>query len=240
MDPLCPEDKGSIEITNLQGGTAPLEYYLNGKKVSLSALDYLNSGLYIFKAIDSENCEVSDTIRILDAATFDVMFDDHIELEEGTSHSLTFPIQNPKIASIQVSPNSDVVIQNGRELKFSPKEDITYTLTFKDERGCELIKTITFTIKRNEGFYPPTIFSPNGDNINDVWQPIYGNVYTLVSATIFDRWGEQVYYTNNPSVEWNGTYKSQQCNPGVYVYLIELRHRDGSVKKFSGDVGLIR
>ena len=240
IDPICPEDRGSIEITNLQGGTAPLEYYLNGKKVSLSALDYLNSGLYIFKAIDSENCEVSDTIRILDAAIFDVVFDDHIELEEGTNHSLTFPNQNPKIASIQVSPNSDVVIQNGIELKFSPKEDITYTLTFTDERGCELIKTITFTIKRNEGFYAPTAFSPNGDNINDVWQPIYGNVYTLVSATIFDRWGEQVYYTNNPSVEWNGTYKSQQCNPGVYVYLIELRHRDGSVKKFSGDVSLIR
>jgi len=240
MDPLCPEDKGSIEITNLQGGSAPLEYYLNGKKVSLSALDYLNSGFYIFKAIDSENCEVSDTIQILDAAIFDVVFDDQIELEEGTSHSLTFPIQNPKIASIQVSPNSDVVIQNGSELKFSPKEDITYTITFTDERGCELIKTITFTIKRNEGFYAPTAFSPNGDNINDVWQPIYGNVYTLVSAKIFDRWGEQVYYTNNPSVEWNGTYKSQQCNPGVYVYLIELRHRDGSVKKFSGDVGLIR
>jgi gliding motility-associated-like protein len=240
MDPLCPEDKGSIEITNLQGGTAPLEYYLNGKKVSLSALDYLNSGIYIFKAIDSENCEVSDTIQILDAAIFDVVFDDQIELEEGESHSLTFPNQNPKIASIQVSPNSDVVIQNGTELKFSPKEDITYTITFTDERGCELIKTITFTIKRNEGFYPPTIFSPNGDNINDTWQPTYGNVYTLVSATIFDRWGEQVYYTNNPSVEWNGTYKSQQCNPGVYVYLIELRHRDGSVKKFSGDVGLIR
>ncbi|HUN17827.1 MAG TPA: hypothetical protein PK622_13475, partial [Saprospiraceae bacterium] len=152
MDPICPEDLGSIEIKNLQGGTAPFEYYLNGKKVSLSALDNLNSGLYVFKAIDSENCEVSDTIQILDAAIFDVVFDDEIELEEGTSHSLTFPIQNPKIASIQVSPNSDVVIQNGTVLKFSPKEDITYILTFTDERGCELIKTITFTIKRNEGF----------------------------------------------------------------------------------------
>jgi len=240
MDPICPEDLGSIEIKNLQGGTAPFEYYLNGKKVSLSALDNLNSGLYIFKAIDSENCEVSDTIRILDAATFDVVFDDQIELEEGESHSLTFPNQNPKIESIQVSPNSDVVIQNGIELKFSPKEDITYTLTFTDERGCELIKTITFTIKRNEGFYPPTIFSPNGDNINDTWQPTYGNVYTLVSASIYDRWGEQVYYSNDPSTGWNGNHKTQPCNPGVYVYLIELRHRDGSVKKFSGDLGLIR
>ncbi len=240
INPICPEDLGSIEIKNLQGGTAPFEYYLNGKKVSLSALDNLNSGLYVFKAIDSENCEVSDTIRILDAATFDVVFDDHIELEEGTSHSLTFPIQNPKIASIQVSPNSDVVIQNGTELKFSPKEDITYILTFTDERGCELIKTITFTIKRNEGFYPPTIFSPNGDNINDIWQPTYGNVYTLVSASIYDRWGEQVYYSNDPSTGWNGNHKTQPCNPGVYVYLIELRHRDGSVKKFSGDLGLIR
>ena len=240
MDPLCPEDKGSIEITNLQGGTAPLEYYLNGKKISLSALDNLNAGLYIFKAIDSENCEVSDTIQILDAAVFDVSIKELIELAEGESYSLSFANHNPKISSIQVLPNSDVVIQNGIELKFSPKEDITYTLTFTDEHGCELIKTITFTIKRNEGFYAPTAFSPNGDNINDVWQPIYGNVYTLVSASIYDRWGEQVYYTNNPSVEWNGTYKSQQCNPGVYVYLIELRHRDGSVKKFSGDVGLIR
>ncbi|MBK7226761.1 MAG: gliding motility-associated C-terminal domain-containing protein [Saprospiraceae bacterium] len=240
MDPICPEDKGSIEITNLQGGTAPLEYYLNGKKVSLSALDNLNSGIYIFKAIDSENCEVSDTIQIIDAAVFDVSIKELIELEEGESYSLSFANHNPKISSIQVSSNSDVVIQNGTELKFSPKEDITYTITFTDERGCELIKTITFSIKRNEGFYPPTIFSPNGDNINDIWQPTYGNVYTLVSASIYDRWGEQVYYTNNQSVEWNGTYKSQQCNPGVYVYLIELRHRDGSVKKFSGDVGLIR
>lgn len=68
-------------------------------------------------------------------------------------------------------------------------------------------------------YWVPNSFTPNGDGINDVWQP-FGNVIDRerFDLKIFDRWGEVVLESKDPSVSWDGSDASGKIREGVYVY----------------------
>lgn len=91
----------------------------------------------------------------------------------------------------------------------------------------------------------PNVFSPNGDNINDVFRPAFGSDVTVIelAGTIYDRWGNLVFQSRGTSFSWDGLYAGEHLLPGAYVYLIHIRYFDGTrerEKQFAGDVTLIR
>ncbi len=92
----------------------------------------------------------------------------------------------------------------------------------------------------------PTVFSPNGDGINDVVM-IYSNsqVQNIRLLRFFSRWGELVsersnFSPNDPRYGWDGSKSGKKLNPGVYSWVAEVEFVDGNVELFSGGVTLIR
>jgi len=89
----------------------------------------------------------------------------------------------------------------------------------------------------------PTVFSPNADGRNDIFRiivqqgcPVRGYV-----LTIFNRWGEKVYVTNNEQDGWNGTYRGIPAETGVYMYHVQFAAGDKWVRHdMTGDITLIR
>ncbi len=74
-------------------------------------------------------------------------------------------------------------------------------------------------------FYVPNSYSPNGDEINDVFGPVFSDL-SLISSykmTIFDRWGEVVFQSDDPSKKWIGDFRTGEyfVHDGAYVWLIE-------------------
>ncbi|HEY1038870.1 MAG TPA: PKD domain-containing protein, partial [Bacteroidia bacterium] len=71
-------------------------------------------------------------------------------------------------------------------------------------------------------FWIPNAFTPNTDYRNSVFKPIMMGVmdYTF---TVFDRWGEKIFETNDEDAGWDGTYKGNKCQQDVYVYLIKYK-----------------
>ena len=69
-------------------------------------------------------------------------------------------------------------------------------------------------------FFLPNAFTPNSDNLNEVFIPTYyGNILLeKYSFQIFNRWGQILFETNNSTEGWNGTYKGLMSKTGVYVY----------------------
>lgn len=88
--------------------------------------------------------------------------------------------------------------------------------------------------------YVASAFTPNNDGKNDnfrAYVPNLGNGEML----IYDRWGELLYQTFDPNNEgWDGTYKGNPVQEGVYVYLITGTGVDGTDFKRSGTVTLFR
>ena len=62
---------------------------------------------------------------------------------------------------------------------------------------------------------------------------------------IFDRWGNALYEhealsVNDPASGWDGTFRQEPVDPGVYVYVIELRFGDGRQQIYKGDLTILK
>jgi len=85
-------------------------------------------------------------------------------------------------------------------------------------------------------------FSPNADNLNDEFAPDkFSFGVTKYRMRIFNRWGEILYFTEDPRKGWDGTdTKGGQCPEGTYAYQISFRYIDGKMYTFEGVVVLLK
>jgi gliding motility-associated-like protein len=88
--------------------------------------------------------------------------------------------------------------------------------------------------------YMPTAFTPNGDGHNDVFGFPTQNKASLVQLTIYNRWGEVVFYSDNSNRKWDGSYKSKLQPSGTYVYSLVTKTLNGKRLTSHGTVMLIR
>jgi len=121
-----------------------------------------------------------------------------------------------------------------------PYQDITYTVTSTNVFGCSASAKAVIKIDVESTFYIPNTFSPNGDEKNELFKPAYTNIHNF-KIDIFDRWGLQLFQSNNPDNGWDGTYKNNKCQEDVYVYKAEYYdNANNNRHALSGTVTLIR
>ena len=127
----------------------------------------------------------------------------------------------------------------------SPTETTTYNIILTDTSGCSISATITIIVEIDDDVFIPNIFSPNGDQVNDILKIIAKNPNLEIQQfAIFDRWGATLYLEQNTTIEnhhgWDGTFKGSQVNPGTYVYYISTKLPGTDQKIYTGDVMIIR
>ncbi|RYD95677.1 MAG: PKD domain-containing protein, partial [Sphingobacteriales bacterium] len=89
----------------------------------------------------------------------------------------------------------------------------------------------------------PNAFTPNGDGASDYFFPrsLLSRGVTAFDMTIYNRWGEKVFFTNNTNGRgWDGNLSGKAQPTGVYVYQINVTFRDGNSEKYTGNVTLLR
>lgn len=107
--------------------------------------------------------------------------------------------------------------------------------SFKISNSCgTYIDSISLEFIEDNGLYVPNVFSPNGDQVNDVFPGI--QFTEDFDIEIYDRWGSRLFVASNK--HWNGTFKSQDVPPGVYAYII--RNKFCKEHVVYGNVTLIR
>lgn len=101
--------------------------------------------------------------------------------------------------------------------------------------------TTTFNVRNDCSFkvYIPGVFTPNGDNINDGFGPLLYGPYKSFTITIFNRWGEILFKSDN-SEPWNGWYKGAPVPQSVYGYMITIRDIKNSQFIYNGTVTVLR
>ncbi len=70
----------------------------------------------------------------------------------------------------------------------------------------------------------PNVFTPDGDGVNDFFKPYEYKFVDKIDLTIFNRWGNIVFKTYNPDINWDGKneYTGQKCSDGVYYYVCDV------------------
>lgn len=123
--------------------------------------------------------------------------------------------------------------------------DYTITLKTETEFGCTDYKYRDIKVKSEPVFFVPNAFTPNGDGLNDFFQPV-GTAYSEEGAVrfvfqVFDRTGSLVFDSPGDMRPWDGSIKGGNLAPeGVYVCRIVQQDPDGKQYTHVGQVTLMR
>ncbi len=85
----------------------------------------------------------------------------------------------------------------------------------------------------------PNAISPNGDGKNDVWKLEFINLsYPNATVAVYNRWGQELFYSEGYPYPWNGTFKGEKVPDGTYFYVINLN--DGFSAPFKGTLLILK
>jgi gliding motility-associated-like protein len=87
--------------------------------------------------------------------------------------------------------------------------------------------------------YVPNSFSPNDDDINDIFS-VKASLINEFEITIFNRWGQQIYRSFDIDNGWDGSYGENLAPQGVYLYTITYRDLDHRAHSLDGTLFLMR
>jgi gliding motility-associated-like protein len=106
--------------------------------------------------------------------------------------------------------------------------------------GCYDTAEAKFRIHEIYRFYIPSAFSPDGDQVNESFE-YRGRGILQVRTFIYNRWGEQVYFTDKLGEFWDGTVNGKAISPdGVYYYRIEVKDFQKRQHVYSGALTLLK
>ncbi len=239
-------DDGKVHITNTQDFGNRFTVSINNQTmVNQSNLSKLKPGNYQISVKDSMGC-LTDTLQF-DLSNPPALITDlgnDLEVKANTEFSLKLNY-NRKPQFIQWIPTRLTNCTNCEEIKWTTDQDIwVYTIS-TDERNCQSLDSIFIRVRKENSFFLPNVFSPNGDQINDYFFLHATEDLPIELFQIYSRWGELLFSSstsicNQESSGWNGTFNNQKMNPGVYVYYIRVHLKDGNVQELKGDVTLSR
>lgn len=238
---------GILMFSSITGGTAPYDIYLNQELQTSDSISGLFAGTYSLEIIDQNGCiSVSDILITEPVFKLELTAPDADKVAIGT------------IVDVQVMSNTlTPVVYNwtpdlGLSCNSCPNNVITgiestvYQIIGSDINGCTDTVYYTLEVDEDPRVFIPNAFSPNGDGNNDllmIFSP--GDVALVRKFLIFDRWGNCVFnkasfQPNLSSNAWDGTFKGQKLNTGVYVYLAEIELINQKIHILKGDITLIR
>ena len=246
IPPSCPgKADGQISIDSINGGTPPYSIQLdNGSQVLVNQLPYVfntvDVGNHVLTITDILGCVDTETIAVNDAGEGVLSLGPDVVIPKGDSVLIDPTIANINVATVLWDP--DFPGKGIEPFWYAPDSTRLVTLMVTDSAGCKYQDQMLITVIGAELFYVPNVFSPNGDQINDIIE-VSTNIPDgqLLSWEIFDRWGNMVYgqYDTFP-FRWDGTFKSKAVQSGVYVYKLIWVNQYGHTKALTGNITVLR
>ena len=123
---------------------------------------------------------------------------------------------------------------SSNNISVQPLESAWYSLMV-DSSGCLGIDSIYVVL----GVIPYDAITPNGDQMNDVWEILDIENYPAAIVKVFNRWGEIVFESNGGDtfIPWDGIYESEELPVGTYYYVIDLNNGEDAQ---TGPITIVR
>ncbi|HEX5024284.1 MAG TPA: PKD domain-containing protein [Agriterribacter sp.] len=120
------------------------------------------------------------------------------------------------------------------------QQNTRYVVTVSSVAGCPTSDTIFIKAYKGPEFYVPNAFTPNGDNKNDIFRFTAVGMSAIYYFKIFNRYGQLMYSSTDPSKGWDGTFNGTAQTTGSYVWMIEGKDYLGNMVTKNGAVTLIK
>jgi len=221
---LCQGD--SLELELIGGNVQEGDFLWSTSETSNSIL-VNDEGLYWFEFSDSI-CYTSDSIQIFEVHPWGGVFYDSISICKE-NYVLNFEQDYSNYLWSTGETTSQIIVE----------ESGIYNVDIDNQCGTYAV-SIAMVFDCSFEFYLPNSFTPNGDQINDNFKGV-GRGITHYQLSIFNRWGELLFNSNDLNTGWNGINSVGQSEPaGTYSFMVEITDVTGEFKSYIGHVNLIR
>lgn len=233
-DAGCSGTDGTATAT-ATGGNAPYTFNWSNGQTTQTAVG-LAPGIYTCTVTDAVGCTYTSAVTVASLTNLNPDAGLPVTITQGQSTTLNGT--GGQIYSW--SPANDLSCSSCPSTTATPSVTTTYTLTVFDSLGCAATDTVTVFVDILCGeVFVPNAFSPNGDGQNDVLF-VKGNCIKYMEFFVFNRWGEKVFYSTDPTSGWDGVWRGVKCETEVFNYVLKGQLIDGTEFKKKGNVSLIR
>jgi len=163
-------------------------------------------------------------------------------LVEFTNESIDATIYSWKFGDPDTGPLNTSDAENTTH-EFSAVGSYEVWLVAENKYGCKDSTMGEIIILDLYTFYAPNAFTPNGDGVNDYFIPQSTNLdYTTFELYLYDRWGELIYFTEDPNAPWDGRAKSskQIVQQDVYTWFVFVSEMSGRKHQYIGHVTVVK
>lgn len=237
----CGAADGEISLT-VSGGTGGYTFDWTPNVSTTNTASGLPVGTYNIVVTDALGCSSAVSVEVEIGTTFYMEATPETALIDlGSSIGLTVDVDpGVTVDNITWSPPDGLSCTDCPDPIASPLVTTTYIVAVTSDDGCVAYDTVTIIVRQPCGeLFVPTIFSPNGDGLNDL-ECVMGGCIVDLDFTIYNRWGEVVFTSDNQSDCWDGTFRGKPVQTGVYVYKLEARLNTGETISQSGNINVTR
>lgn len=249
VQPNCLDPRGDLDFGPVFGGAEPFQYSINGGQTFQSSplFGNLPPDTYTLVVEDGYGCTATETVTLQQPVEPTVALPEFVKITLGDSTQLQPVINLPlaQIASWTWTPATGLSCSDCETPWAGPYVSTQYVLVITTPEGCTATDKVLVVVDRSRNVYAPNIFSPDGDGYNDRFTLFAKGVVNIKQLRVYDRWGNALFLgenlmPNDESKGWDGSFRGDILNPGVFVWFAELEFIDGQTEVFSGDVTIKR
>ena len=214
----CHSGNNGYAQVVVAGGTPPYTYNWSNSQTASTCIG-LTSGVYVVTITDYAFCTESGQITITEP--LEILFSNEI-VPASCIGNIDGEISI--IVYGGVKPYTYLWSNQATEALITGLSAGEYTITVTDYNNCVFDETFMLNELNVSCLEIPTLFTPNGDGSNDVWNIMGIELYPNVEIEIFNRWGNVIFESKGYTEPWDGTFKGRALPLSSYIYIITLNN----------------
>lgn len=242
----------TVQFTSTTSGVIAHNWNFGNGQTGTSTSEspqFVNSGCYniTLNATDANGCIGTYTANNLICVPADPIAQFHATSNEQSILNPTFQFVNTSSNATGYTWNFGDGVTSNQSDPFhtydDPESSYEVVLVASNSAGCTDTARLTVLIREEVLFYIPNSFTPNGDESNNAFEPVFtsGIDATHFLLMVYNRWGEAVFETKDPLIGWDGTYSGILVPTGTYIWTLYFKDPNSDKKyEYRGHVNVLR
>jgi gliding motility-associated-like protein len=246
----CENSKGSnlalFDLTSLEDSIShykPLKFFLDkqltqaiNQPSSISLPN--NSRAYV--TLDNDSlCSDTATINIQVLPSPIASFSHEVKLLENCNTQIQLNNTSSTIGNYHWTINNNPISQARPIFTVVPDSTILVSLSISNTEGCKDSISQHITTAYDSPFFAPNAFTPDKDPFNEHFN-VFAKCISDFYLEIYSRWGELLFSSSDLHKGWDGTFKNQLCQNGVYAWIVKYTDTNNVKQTKTGTVSLMR
>ena len=211
-------------------------FMVSANQACIAVLDSQQMHTYFAEDVFGFGCKIMDTFSIIGLSppkvkaipdSFEVKIGEAIN-SEAIGNANQYSWLNSNLNNISIGSKISIIA-----------EESTFIILQGLKNGCLAYDTIKIVVLFDPLLEIPSAFTPDGDGLNDELVLFSKDISEIVFS-IYNRWGQKVFFTKDQSQTWDGMYDGKEQEIGVYTYQIEATFLDNNKVSKAGSLSLIR